>query len=134
MLTMKWFYATLAAFAVMFAMDYLWFQVLFRGFMESQMATAGQSNVPMHALGELCLAGLLAWTYPIGYKGGSATHEGVKFGLLMGLLYGLPNSIHMMASTGGSASLLFFFVANAVVVGVAGGVTVARVHGKASVA
>src|SRR5262245_26841029 len=116
MFTMKWFYATLAAFAVMFAMDYLWFQVLFKGFMESQMAAAGHPNVPMHALGELCLAGLLAWIYPIGYKGGGAMSEGWKFGMLMGLLYGVPNSIHMTASTGGPTSLMMFFIANAVVV------------------
>ena len=134
MLTMKWFYATMAAFAVMFVMDYLWFQVLFKGFVESQMASTGNSNIPMHAFGELCLAGLLAWTYPIGYKGGSSMKEGWKFGLLMGLLYGLPNAIHMYASSEASMSMMWFFVVHAVVISMLGGMTVARVYGRTAMA
>ena len=133
MITKKWFYATMAAFAIMFVLDYVWFQVIFKGYVESQMASTG-NNVPMHALGEWCMAALLAWIYPIGYKGGSAMQEGMKFGILMGLLYGLPNAIHMYASMTGPVSMLAFFTAHGVVLAMVGGMAVAWVHGKRALA
>jgi hypothetical protein len=42
-------------------------------------------------LSEFALAFLLATIYPIGYKGKDAMSEGLRFGILMGLLLYLPS-------------------------------------------
>ena len=47
----------------------------------------------MIALGSLVIAILMAYTYPIGYKGGSAVKEGFRFGALIGLIWVLPVSL-----------------------------------------
>jgi hypothetical protein len=124
--------ATLVCFIVVFATDYLWFMVVFKGYHVEGMPMAAAPNVPMHALGELCFAALLALIYPYGYKGGSPVSEGLKFGILMGLMYQLPGHIHMLASMDVPTSTLWFFTANGVVVGMLGGVSVAMSYGRRS--
>src|SRR5260221_6966164 len=98
--TKKFITATAVAFIVVFIFDYLWFAVIFTDWWKTTMtgllkSLPDQPNIPLHAFGDLCFAALLAWIYPMGYKGGSAMSEGIKFGLMMGLLAELPVSIHM---------------------------------------
>src|ERR1041384_7537556 len=93
----KFIPATLAAFAVLFVLNFLWFGVIFKDWLATRMP-AMHENIPLHVVGELTLAVLLAIIYPFGYKGGSPASEGMKFGFLMGLVYQLPSSIHMYAS------------------------------------
>ena len=45
------------------------------------------------AVGHLVLALLMAWVYPIGYKGGSPVKEGLRFGAVIGLIWILPWSV-----------------------------------------
>jgi len=130
MKTKSLFLGTLIAFVVIFAADYLWFMVIFKDYRVEGMPMTATPNIPMHALGELCFAALLALIYPYGYKGGAPVNEGLKFGLLMGLVYQLPGHIHMLASMDIPVSTLWFFVANGIVVGMLGGVSVALSYGK----
>ena len=126
--------ATLVAFVILFLADWLWFGVIFADWFHKMMPSSMNENIPMHAVGELCLAFLMAAIYPYGYKGGSAVKEGAMFGILIGLVYQLPGSFHMYASMGGSLSVVFFFIANGIVMGIIGGITVAMVYGKQSAA
>jgi hypothetical protein len=48
-------------------------------------------------LGWLVTSALLAWVFPIGYRGGVAWAEGLRFGMLMGVLAGLPGVLHTYA-------------------------------------
>src|ERR1051325_8495710 len=117
--------AALAASVVMFVVDGLWWMVIFKDYYASHMPTNGNQSIPLHYVGELFLAGLMAIIYPMGYKGGSAMMEGVKFGFWIGLIYCLPGAIHRFADMGGSRMLLLSFVVNGVVIGIVGGITVA---------
>ncbi len=45
------------------------------------------------ALGYIVLALLMAYVYPKGYSGGAPATEGLKFGVIIGLLWVLPHGI-----------------------------------------
>jgi hypothetical protein len=134
----KFIPATIVAFIVIFIFDYLWFGVLFRDWWQATMSGIMRSlpekpNIPLHALGDLSLAALLAWIYPYGYKGGAAVSQGIKFGLMMGLVLQLPGSIHSYDSMQ-SSSFLVFSIAHGIIVGMIGGICVATVYGNKTTA
>jgi len=54
-----------------------------------------EPNMLFVALGQLILAFLMAYAYPIGYKGGSPAKEGLRFGALIGIIWMFPWSIQM---------------------------------------
>ena len=125
----KFILAALAAFAVLFVLNSLWFGVIFKDWLANQMPEMHE-NIPLHVFAELVFAVLLAIIYPLGYKGGSPASEGLKFGLLMGLVYQLPNAIHMYASMGGSPAVPCMFIVNGILVGIAAGITIGLVYGN----
>lgn len=130
--TKKILLATAAAFVVLFAIDYIWFEYLFKDWYMEHMNAPSDENIPLHAFAELCYALLLAWIYPLGYKQGSNMSQGIKYGVLMGLVYSLPSSLHMHASMGGSWEIPCFFIANGIIVSVAAGIAIAMVYGAKS--
>ena len=130
--TKKFIYASIAAFAVLFIINPIWFGFLFKDWYLENMNAPSDTNIPIHAFGELCYALLLAWIYPLGSKQGSAMKQGIRFGLLMGLVYSLPMSLHLMASIGGSWEIPCFFVANGLLVSVASGIVIAMIYGSKS--
>ena len=87
--------ASLAGGAVTFALGWLWHTQLMGDFYSTHSAALARSepNITLVALGSLVLGILMAYTYPIGYKGGSAVKEGFKFGALIGLIWTLPLSL-----------------------------------------
>jgi hypothetical protein len=52
---------------------------------------------PVHVMAWFLTSALLAWIFPIGYRGGVAWAEGLRFGMLLGLLNGLPDALHTWA-------------------------------------
>ena len=88
--------AGLGAFIAMFLLSYLWYGVVAAGYYETTFSglarAAGEMSLASIALGYLLLGFLLAYAFPFGYQGGSATSEGLRFGLLMGLLIALPQA------------------------------------------
>jgi len=130
--TKKFLLATAAAFVALFAVNFLWFAVIFKDWFMTNMNASSDANIPVHAFAELCYAALLAFIYPLGYKQGSAMSQGVKFGLLMGLVYSFPGSIHQHATMGGSWEIPCFFIANGILSSVIAGVVVAMVYGAKS--
>ena len=130
--TQKFLLATAAAFATLFVINSLWYGVIFKDWFMEHMNAPSDENIPMHAFAELCYALLLAWIYPLGYKSGSSMSQGIKFGLLMGLIYSLPGSIHHYASMSGSWEIPCFFIANGILVSVAAGIVIALVYGAKS--
>ena len=136
--TKKLILAALVAFAAMFIVDGLWFEVIFKSYNQTLWDQAGlpaaNDSELMHALATLFFAFLLAWIYPMGYKGGTAMNEGIKFGLWMGLVYQLPGSIHWFAALGGSPAMPCFLTANGIVNGIIGGICIAKIYGGKSAA
>jgi hypothetical protein len=86
--------ASVAGFAVMFALAGLWHNLIMEQFYKSYKLAAlgGHEPVPI-LLGYLILALLMAYIYPKGYSGGSPAKEGLKFGIIIGLLWILPHSL-----------------------------------------
>jgi len=72
------------------------------------------------AVGSLLRAFFLALIYPKGYKGDSPAGEGFKFGLYIGLLFGLPTAFfswggapitYQYAIYDGAATMIMFLLA-----------------------
>ena len=87
--------ASLGGGVVTFLLGGFWHTWLMADFYETHAAALArpEPNVMMVALGSLVIAVLMAYTYPIGYKGGSAVKEGFRFGALVGLIWVLPVSL-----------------------------------------
>ena len=87
--------ASLAGGVVTFLLGGLWHTIILADFYETHSAALArpEANMMMVALGSLVIAVLMAYTYPIGYKGGSAVKEGFRFGALVGLIWVLPVSL-----------------------------------------
>ena len=93
--TKKFILASLAGGIVTFLLGGLWHAIILADFYETHSAALArpEPNMIMVALGSLVIAVLMAYTYPIGYKGGSAVKEGFRFGALVGLIWVLPVSL-----------------------------------------
>ncbi len=87
--------ASLGGGVVTFLLGGLWHAIILADFYETHSAALArpEPNMMMVALGSLVIAVLMAYTYPIGYKGGSAVKEGFRFGALVGLIWVLPVSL-----------------------------------------
>ena len=88
----KMLYAWLAGAVGMIVLGVLWHRVIMGGFYDEQSAAIMREEPQMLfvILALLILAFLMAYAYPIGYKGGSPITEGLKFGALIGLVAFLP--------------------------------------------
>ncbi len=94
MLQSKLLRATLGSFLVMFMLSILWYGILAEGYNADQymMILRGPEDFSFLniAVGYLLLALLLSYIYPVGYTGGRSGSQGLRFGILMGLLIALP--------------------------------------------
>lgn len=88
----KFLLAFLVALIVMFAFSTLWYTVIMKGFYADNFADIQRAefNMVWIIVGYVFYALLLAYIYPKGYQGGGPMNEGLKFGVLMGLLIAVP--------------------------------------------
>ena len=93
--TKKFILGSLGAAITSFLLGGLWHMLLMGDFYTTHMTAIARAepNILFIALGSLVLGILMAYTYPIGYKGGSAVKEGFRFGALVGLIWILPFSL-----------------------------------------
>jgi hypothetical protein len=130
----KWFLGGLAGFAVMFALSGLWYMVLMSKFYraQDQGIMREQFNFLFLVLGYIVLAFLMSLIYPIGYKGGSLVKEGLRFGVLIGLVVWLTANLTLHGVLNNTlASALVDSVWHIVEQGI-GGIVIALVYGKSS--
>ena len=84
-------------FLAMYVLSFLWYAVIGMDYNNAQYGAVmrGQEEVSlvMIAIGYLLMALLLAYAYPMGYKGGSGMAEGMRFGIMMGLIVALPAAL-----------------------------------------
>ena len=87
--------AGIAGFVVMFVLGALWHALLMKGFYATHYGEVQREaeNIPVIALGMLVLGLLMAYAYPIGYRGGLPVAEGARFGVLVGLILALVGGI-----------------------------------------
>jgi hypothetical protein len=84
--------AGLAGFVAMFLLS-LVFHLSVDDFLDAAFSSnmlRPDANIVSVVLGYVVAAFLMAYIYPIGYKSGKPIMEGLRFGLLMGLLITLP--------------------------------------------
>ncbi len=130
----KWFLSGLAGFVVMFSLSGLWYMVLMSGFYQAQSGglMRDQFNFLFIVLGYVVLAFLMSLIYPVGYKGGSPAKEGLRFGVLIGLVAWLTTSLILHGVwTNPLAAALVDSVWHVAEQGI-GGIVIALVYGKSS--
>ena len=72
----------IAAFVVMFMLSFIWHEVLMGDYYAQILASVARAepNLVLIGAGYLITAMVMAYVYPIGYKGGSGVGEGLRFG------------------------------------------------------
>jgi len=124
--------AWLAGFVVMFLLSGLWYLVIMKNYYQVQFSEVNRAE-PMILwifLGYLIAAFLMAYIYPIGYKGGSPAGEGLKFGILIGLLMALPVGLIFYGAYTIPLSGTFVDIIYQVIEKSIGGVIIGLVYGR----
>ena len=130
----KWFLAGLVGFVVMFILSGLWYMLIMDAFYREQVGALmrEQYNFIFIALGYLVMAFLMSYIYPIGYKGGSPAKEGLRFGVLIGLLVWLSSNLILYGAHNMTLSATLVDSSWHIVEEGIGGIVIALVYGTAS--
>ena len=130
--------AWLGAFVVMFLLSFVWYGLLMY---EYNVENYAEVNLPeeefsmtLLVVGYLIQAFMLSYIYPIGFGGGSAVKEGLRFGLILGALFTLPGififaAVYKMPLPANIVNALYHLVEFA-----AGGIVIAKVYGSGAAA
>lgn len=128
--------ATAAAFAVMFGVGGLTHLVLFKNWILNHPGLAGNINRPEPMLhytiaALLLLAFIMAYLYPKGMEGDNKIMQGLKFGIIISVLFFVPCNLiqYSMTTALSLKAILMDAVLHAVEQGL-GGIVVALVYGK----
>jgi uncharacterized membrane protein YjgN (DUF898 family) len=127
----KWVLAWLIGFIVMFLVSGLWYLMLMADYNSVQFSEVQRAEFKTLwiIIGYIVGAFLLAIIYPIGYKGGAPIKEGLRFGLLMGLVIALPyglvlHAIYMIPLEGALVNTIYQVVEKCI-----GGMVIGLVYG-----
>ena len=123
--------AALAGSVVMWLVAGLWHMLLVPGFYAVEGEAAHHGGGGLIIVAYFVLGALMAYMYPIGYKGGKPVLEGLRFGLLIGLLWVFPHSL-LRAGAHGEESISYVLINSAwhmVEQGV-GGVIIGLIYGR----
>ena len=124
--------ALIVSFIVMFLLSGLWHMYIMGDFyMEQNPAAKSEVMLGFVILGYAVLALLMAYAYPLGYKGGSPVGEGLRFGILIGLLWLVPRSIVLygVENTGTGLVLIVDGVWHLAEQGI-GGIIIGLIYGR----
>ena len=104
----KFSLAVVGGTVAMFLLGGLWHLLLMSNFYEKYAGDRAlvEPNMFFIILGVLILASLMAYMYPQGYKGGSPLKEGLRFGVVIGLLWILPFNVIMVGVMGTAKTLV----------------------------
>jgi hypothetical protein len=126
----KFVLATLAGGAAMWLTAGAWHMWIMRHFYAVGHG-AHHSGTGYIAVAYLVLGLLMAYMYPIGYKGGKPLFEGLRFGVLIGLVWVLPHTLAMLGAHGGSLWRVLINAAWHVIEQGIGGIIVGLIYGRA---
>jgi len=125
----KFTLAALAASVAMWVLGGLWHELLMPMFYASE-THATHEGVGIIFLAYIVLSVLMAYIYMLGFKGGHPIVEGLKFGVVIGILWVFPHELAMVGAHGGSISYVFKNAAWHVVEQGVGGVIIGFVYGR----
>ena len=103
----KFSMAVATSFIVMSVFAWLWHEGILKSFYVKYITSRlAEPNGLFVLLGFLILAVIMAYIYPYVYKGGSPLKEGLRFGIVIGLLWFLPFNVLMIGVVGKSGILV----------------------------
>ena len=130
--TKKFVLAAIAGFIVMFGISALWHKIVMGSFYGNHYeAIATNVDLLYVLIGYLVIGLLMAFIYPIGYKGGSPLKEGPRFGALIGLVGLLPMTLivllgsGLVTHTGAIVDVIWHIIEEGI-----GGTVIALVYGR----
>jgi hypothetical protein len=130
----KFSMATVGGFFAMFIPGGLWHMLIMKDFYDKYSADSAlaEPNILFIILGVLILSALMAYMYPQGYKGGSPFKEGLRFGVVIGLLWILPINVIMIGAMGTSITLVVVDALYHMVGQGIGGIVIGYIYGSKS--
>ena len=121
--------STIGAGVVMFLISYLWHGMLMSDLYMSDQNLA-EPNIMLLGGSYMILALLMAYIYPKGIEGTSKIGNGIKFGIVAGLIWILPHSLVLQAvSQGAGFNLILIDSAWHMVEQACGGIVIAMIYG-----
>lgn len=125
----KFLLSTIGAGVVMFLLSGLWHMALMSDLYASDLNRA-EPNLSLIAVSYLVLSLLMAYMYPKGIEGTNKIANGIKFGVLVGLIWILPHSLIIHAVTeGGALNVIFIDVGWHIFEQACGGIVIALIYG-----
>lgn len=130
----KFSMATVGGFFAMFIPGGLWHMLIMKDFYEKYAGDSAlaEPNILFIILGVLILSALMAYMYPQGYKGGSPLKEGLRFGVVIGILWVLPINVIMIGVMGTTKTLVLVDTLYHMVGQGIGGIVIGYIYGSKS--
>lgn len=107
----------------------LWHKILMVQFYTVE-THASHEGTGIIFLAYLVLGLLMAYMYPLGYKGGRPWIEGLRFGILIGILWVFPHELAMAGAHSGPLAYVFKNAAWHIVEQGTGGIIVGLIYSK----
>lgn len=124
----KFLQATLAGGITMWILAGLWHELVMASFYTSE-THAKHEGIGIILLAYILLGLLMAYLYPLAYRGGQPLREGVRFGAIVGILWVLPHELAMAGAHGESISYVFKNAAWHTIEQGIGGIVIGFVYG-----
>jgi uncharacterized membrane protein YvlD (DUF360 family) len=129
MKTKKFMLAALLACVVMWLLAGLWHEIIMAQFYQRE-TEASHEGTGIILIAYLVLGVIMAYIYPIGYKGNKPALEGLRFGFVIGILWVFPHELVMAGAHGNSISYVFKNALWHLVEQGVGGMVIGIVYGK----
>jgi len=125
----KFLLSTIGAGLVMFLLAGLWHMILMSDIYAGDLNRA-EPILYLIAVSYLILALLMSYMYPKGIEGTNKIANGIKFGILVGLIWVLPHALILHAVTeGGALNVILIDALWHIVEQSCGGVVIALIYG-----
>ena len=95
----KFITATLTGGISMWLLAGLWHEVIMAQFYAAETQATHEGTFII-LVAYLVLGALMAYMYPLGYKGGRPVVEGLRFGMLIGVIWVFPHELAMAGAHG----------------------------------
>ena len=125
----KFIISTVASGVGMWAVAGIWHNIIMQALYKETHAT--HEGIGIMLVAYLVLGLIMAYMYPLGYKGGKIYLEGLRFGVIIGILWVFPHELVMAgAHHGKSIAYVFKNAAWHMVEQGIGGIIVALIYGR----